>query len=473
MERAKNQGDYASLNDWLDLSRLVLKKIDDERLSGHSEESLNSEMAASLLNSSIVFCNVIVSGEEAAIGLKYDEENMFAPMIIFLEKGAAAETLVRAAGDLGVAVVKNNLLAKNLASYGKAGSPVPEASYRDVSLALTRSNSLGGGGRSKVYGQRRRNILVEVPRPISLEMGESLYSLTGEEPGRKKLLADALEIIRKKLVKLLGFNIGNFRISKNSELKTDEYRILFKGLEAGQGRLELGWYVASIPEMMTKAENVSAAARAASSLLIRHIDEIIQCRAGELLGRDEVDAILEAAEEKYPVVCAEVKSLLSLGIIREILQTLVSEHVSIRHIALILETLADWCNFGPAPSEVIVAQIRLALKRQICLDYTDDKLTLRVLTLEAELDKTIANYPSGISAENDGGPGAWLELISSALGRMEKKGYPPVILCSPRARFSLKEITRRELPYLAVLSYGEIPSDIKVEPLGEIGFGGD
>jgi len=51
---------------------------------------------------------------------------------------------------------------------------------------------------------------------------------------------------------------------------------------------------------------------------------------------------------------------------------------------------------------------------------------------------------------------------------MKEKGFPPVILCSPKARFPVKEATRRQLPELAVLSYLEIPSDISVEPVGEI-----
>ena len=92
-------------------------------------------------------------------------------MIVFLEKGASAAALIGSAENLGVPVVKNNLLAKNLSSYGKAGFPVPEASYRDVSLALTRSNSSAARRRSKVFGLSRRNIPLDNPRPVSLEMG--------------------------------------------------------------------------------------------------------------------------------------------------------------------------------------------------------------------------------------------------------------------------------------------------------------
>jgi len=441
------------------------------------EEKFTPEEAASIIDSCISFCDVIIKGKDRAVALKYDEENMFAPMIVFIERDATAEALVRAAGNLGISVVKNVALAKNISSYGKVGGAIPELSYRDVSLALARPGTERFGRRSREFKKSNQGIPSAPSRPISLELGASLFSLTGEGPGRDKFLAEPLNAIRKRLIRLFGIPIPVFRVFRNRKLKNDEYRILFKGLEAGRGRLELGWYAGegsadnwplgsaqtAIPDLMKDPENLKGAAKAASSALVRHTDEIIKRRGPELLGRDEVEAILDAAEEKYPVVTGEVKSLLSLGIIREILQSLVSEQVSIRHIAVILETLADWGNFGPAPSDLIIEQIRQSLKRQICLEYADDRLTLRVLTLEPKLEKRIVDFSADSSQGED-----WAEIVFPAVRGMEEKGFPPVILCSPKARSPLKEATRKKLPELAVLSYIEIPSDISVEPLGEI-----
>jgi len=428
-----------------------------------NQNEFSPEAAASVFNSCIRFCDVIITGKEAAIGLKYDEENMFAPMVVFLEKGASAEALVWAAGNLGVPIIKNIALAKNLASHCKAGDAITEASYRDVSLALVKLDSSRFQRKPPASGNDRLGLPIKIPRPLSLEMGSSLFALTGEEPGRDKLLAQPLNTIRKKLIRLLGISLPPFRISRSAKLKDDEYRILFKGLEAGRGRLELGWYDTAIPEIISKSENISLAAKFATSSLVRHAEEIIEQRAPELLGRDEVEAILDAAEEQYPVVTGEVKGLLSLGIIREILQGLVSEQVSIRHIAVILETLADWGSFGPVPSDLIIERIRQSLKRQICMEYADDRLTLRVLTLDPKLERKIVDQSQDNPLLED-----WTETITGAARGMKERGFPPVILCSPKARFSVKEATRKQLPELAVLSYLEIPSDIIVEPVGEI-----
>ncbi|MCL2069675.1 MAG: FHIPEP family type III secretion protein [Treponema sp.] len=435
------------------------------------EEKFTPDTSASILNSCVLFCDLVIVGSESAIGLKYDEENMFAPMIVFLEKDAAAEALVRAAENLGVSIVSNSLLAKNLISYGKAGEAIPEASYRDVSMALSRSVPHRSRPR-RSFGKGRQSIPVKVPRPLSVELGASFFALTAEEPGRDVLLGEPLNALRKKLIRLLGFSIPAVRISLNSKLRDDEYRILFKGLEAGRGRLELGCCAG------IDFQDIQLAAKTASSVLVRHAAEIIQRRAAELLGRDEVEAILDAAEEKYPVVTGEAKSLLSLGIIRDILQSLVSEQVSIRHIAVILETLADWGSFGPAPSDMVIEQIRQSLKRQICLEYTDDRQCLRVLTLDPKLDKEFADHSLesrliGAESPSNSCPEDRVNLISSALQVLHDRGFPPVILCSPKARFLVKEATRRKVPELAVLSYLEIPADINIEPLGEIRLEGN
>ena len=492
IDKAKNDSDFSSLKDWLEIGNYVIKKFEEEKreenfitegdslsLSPESyENKFTPEAAASILNSSIVFCNVIISGSEAAIGLKYDEENMFAPMIVFLEKFESAAALVWAGENLGVPIVKNDLLAKNLLSYGKAGASVPEACYRDVSLALARS-SLAGQKRLHRNSKRARlSGTVKITSPLYVEMGERLYTLSGEEPGRKILLITHLDALRLKLENLLGIKMPQFRIIKNQELDPDTYIIFFKGLEAGRGRLELSWY-SGLQQMIVRNENLKTAAKSAMSIIIKHVKDVINLRSPELLGRDEVDAILEAAEEKYPIVCSEARSLVSLGMIRDILQNLVSEQVSIKPIAVILETIADWSSFGPAPIETIIEQIRLSLKRQICLDYANERLVLKVLTINADMEKLFLDYSLGISSdaseetEGTGGIDDCVNTISLEADKMKEMGYPPVILCTPRIRFILRECTRKKIPSLAVLSYLEILKDIKVEPVNEIKLNGN
>ena len=461
-------------------------------------ESEDTEALVSILNASILFSDIFVSGKETIVGLKYDEENMFVPMIVIIEREAAADILLRFAEEAGVPVVNNIMLAKNLASYGKAGESIPESCFRDVSLAFARFGSGAQKRRQQLPEQRAKHRSIpklKPERPICLELGESIFMLIAESESEEAFLIKPLADIRKNLLRLLGFSIPGIRFMPNPKLKGDEYRILFKGLEAARGKLDLGWYslhnahddkgiapsspcAAPMPEtcalvMMNEPANLKAAAEAISAMIIRHVGKVLQRRTPELLGRDEVQAILDTAEEKYPVVTGEVKSFFTLGLIREILQALVSERVSIRHMAIILETLADWAGFGPAPKEIMVEQVRQALKHQICLEYTDDKLTLHVITLDGETEKSVINH-----AMIDDGDTAALsssdferqltEAVTGALHTIKTKGFPPVILCSPRARVPVREITRKELPDLAVLSYIEVPHDVTVKPVAEV-----
>ena len=483
VKKAENLKDADALKNWLELGASALEKFGNGPVT---EEIFSTDAAFSLLKSGILLCDVIISGDDSAAGLKYNDENMFTPMIIFLEKNSTALALIRAAENLNVPVIRNPALAKNLSSYGKAGENIPDACIRDVSIVFTRLVSAKPLWHSRGTVKSRRRFPLKMPPPLLLELGQSLYALLGEAPGREKLLVEPLEAIRKRLNNLLGFGIQSFRIIKSTISGKDEYKIFFKGMEAGRGRVELGWYTAPhlndkqqfiIPDITNNPEIRSGAAKAASHSIIDHVNNIVLKRAPELLGRDEVDAILNAAEEKYPVVTGEVKSLLSLGIIREILQSLVSEQVSIRHIITILETLADWGSFGTSPCEMIIEQIRQSLKRQICLDYTDEGMKLRVLSLESGLEKEIEDASPSLldetgksGAENSEEEERLSNLIYGAVKAIP--GKRPVILCSPKTRPLVKEVTRRKLPQLAVLSYLEIPSDVNVVPLGEIGLDG-
>jgi flagellar biosynthesis protein FlhA len=411
-------------------------------------------------------CDVlIVNRGQSAVGLCYDEENMFVPIIAVLERGIMATALIDAAENLGIPVVENAMLAENLISYGRLGESVPDLCFREVAAAIARF--FPRKNRRPVF--RRKGRTAPKPRPLKVELGEAVRCFLDESGGIVPLLAEPLDGIRKRLQRLLGYSLPLIKISGNGKLKGSEYRILFKGIEAGRGRLDLGWFVSA--DLGFPPDLLEIAAEAGAGIILRHAREIALRRAPDLLGRDEVQAILDAAEEKYPVVTGEVKSFLSLGSIRDILRSLIGEQVSIRHMPVILETLADWGSFGPTPSEVIIEQIRSSLKRQICQEYADDRQILRVLTLDSKLEQRFADriIPREGEEKNSGSSwDEWMEAFSPAIRGMEERGLPPIILCSPASRSWVKEITRKKFPDLAVLSYVEIPPDMNVEPVGEI-----
>ena len=74
-----------------------------------------------------------------------------------------------------------------------------------------------------------------------------------------------------------------------------------------------------------------------------HIKETIKRNAAELLGRQEVQTLLDKFKETNPKVIEElIPNLMNLGKVQKVLQNLLKEQISIRDLRTILETLADY-----------------------------------------------------------------------------------------------------------------------------------
>ena len=208
-------------------------------------------------------------------------------------------------------------------------------------------------------------------------------------------------------------------------------------------------------------------------MIATHLTEIIKRRADEILGRQEVQKMIDSLKKDYPAVVDEVMQNFKLGEIVKVLQGLLREQVSIRNMVVILETLAD-CGGITKKTDVLIERVRQALGRQICQQYADEKQILHVLTIEQPfLEKMLES-----KADTTQGPVAmldpvsyrkWMAAVSSAIASARNKGYNyPVLLCPETVRSLVKNSIERELPGVIVLSTAEITSDVKLEVLGEI-----
>ena len=289
------------------------------------------------------------------------------------------------------------------------------------------------------------------------------------------------------------------RIIDNMRLEPSEYCFKIKGVEVARGKIRMGWYLGinpggvseeipgertvdptfGLPAVWISEENRDRAERAGytvvdpPAIIATHLTEVIKKHAAEILGRQEVQGIMDALRKDYPAVIDEAAKVCSLGEVQKVLQGLLREQVSIRNTIVILETLAD---FRPITSDVsiLVEKVRQALGRQICLQYADENKTLHVLTVEPSLAQKIVE--SRIDTVN--GPMAalepseqrmWIRSLIQAVTTVQKSGFLPIVLApEASARILIKNSTDREIPDLVVLSIPEISKDIKVEVIGEI-----
>ncbi len=332
--------------------------------------------------------------------------------------------------------------------------------------------------------------------PLSLELGYGLIPLVDKDQGAE--LLDRITRIRREKALDLGLVVPRIRIIDNMRLEPSEYCLKIKGVEVGRGTIRIGHYLAinpggekeelpgektvdpafGLPALWITEENREPAEREgytvvdSPSIIATHLTHIIERHASEILGRQEVQAILDTLKSDYPAVVSEVGDVLAVGEIQKVLQGLLQEQVSIRNTVSILETLAD---YGTVSKDIgfLIEKCRQALARQICLQYADEDKKLSVLTLQPELeqrliDSRLETAGGVIAALEPAEQRRWIETLSNAVREVQDRGEYPIILCSEAARPLVKSSSAREIPDLVVLSVPEITPDMKVEALGEI-----
>ena len=352
----------------------------------------------------------------------------------------------------------------------------------------------GGSGGEPAAGEIAPIVPLD---PLSLELGYALIPLVDKDKGAE--LLERITRIRREAALDLGLVAPRIRIIDNMRLEPSEYCFKIKGVEVARGKIRMGWYLGinpggvseeipgertvdptfGLPAVWISEENRDRAERSGytvvdpPAIIATHLTEVIKKHAAEILGRQEVQGIMDALRKDYPAVIDEAAKVCSLGEVQKVLQGLLREQVSIRNTIVILETLAD---FRPITSDVsiLVEKVRQALGRQICLQYADENKTLHVLTVEPSLAQKIVE--SRIDTVN--GPMAalepseqrmWIRSLIQAVTTVQKSGFLPIVLApEASARILIKNSTDREIPDLVVLSIPEISKDIKVEVIGEI-----
>ena len=132
----------------------------------------------------------------------------------------------------------------------------------------------------------------------------------------------------------------------------------------------------------------------ASTVIATHLSNVIQTHAHELLGHEEVQQLLNGLAKTAPRLVEDlVPKTLSLGVVVRVLQGLLAERVPIRNLRAIVETLAEHAPRTQDP-QVLQAQVRIALGRQIVQDIAGSGAELPVITLEPELEQLLQSSPA-------------------------------------------------------------------------------
>ncbi|MBQ6004964.1 MAG: flagellar biosynthesis protein FlhA [Selenomonadaceae bacterium] len=351
--------------------------------------------------------------------------------------------------------------------------------------------------KEKTEATRPENIisLLQVD-PMELEIGYSLIPLV--DTGQGGDLLDRIVMIRRQCALELGLVVPTIRIRDNIQIKPNAYIIKLKGMEIARGELMLDHFLAmnsgtvfeEIPGIETvepafglpalwipegqreQAELNGYTVVDAVSVLATHLTEIIKQHASEILGRQETQNLVDnLAKSNRGLVDEVVPELLGIGEIQKVLSNLLSERVSIRDMATIMEVLADYAR-ATKDTEILTEYVRHAMARQITHQVVQGD-TLPCVTLDPALENRIVgaiqrtDHGSYVSLD----PESMRRMVNSVTTEVEKlanAGYPAVILTSPAVRLYFRKLIERSVQGLTIVSHAEIDQSVEIQILGVI-----
>jgi flagellar biosynthesis protein FlhA len=333
--------------------------------------------------------------------------------------------------------------------------------------------------------------------PLEFEVGYGLIPLVDREQGGEFL--DRVRSIRRQFAVDMGLVIPPIHIRDNLQLNSAEYQILLKGVKVASAELMVNHYLAMDPGDVTRKitgietrepsfdlpaiwipEAKKEESRLAGytvvdnvTVMATHLTEILRKHLAELLGRQEVQSLLDNLSRSYPKAVEElVPNLLSLGGVQKVLQNLLRERISIRDMLTIVESLADYAPLTKDP-ELLTEYVRHKLSRSIVSPYMGEDGVLKLITMAQDVDDILAK---GIQKTEHGSyfsidPKVADPIIASIKEEAEKamaKNIQPILLTSPTLRRHLKQLVEHFVPSLIVLSQSELLSDMRFQSIGEV-----
>ncbi|MCB9775073.1 MAG: flagellar biosynthesis protein FlhA [Nitrospiraceae bacterium] len=335
---------------------------------------------------------------------------------------------------------------------------------------------------------------VTPPDLLELHVGYGLVPFVDQAQGGE--LLERIRAIRRQTALDMGFVVPAVHIRDNLQLKPHEYNILLKGIQVAKGELVPRHLLAINPGHAKKglqgkpgkdpcfglpavwiaptekerAQMDGYTVVDGPAIIATHMTEFIKTNGHELLGRQEVQNLLDNLAKTYPKVVDDlIPTQISLGAVVRILKNLLRERVSIRDLRTILETVADYTTQSKDP-DTLTEYARQNLSRTISSQYANPDGLLQVISLDPVLDRRLmeAMRPSG-NGEQGGLPPSLLNQVivsvRQAIERVVSQGYQPVLLCSQSIRSQLYRLVSPGVHALAVLSPNELDPKTQIQAI--------
>ncbi|MDD4884021.1 flagellar biosynthesis protein FlhA [Sulfuricurvum sp.] len=332
---------------------------------------------------------------------------------------------------------------------------------------------------------------------LELTLGYQLIRLADSSQGGD--LLERIRSMRRKIASDFGFLMPQVRIRDNLHLKPNQYEILLKGVNIGDGLIQPDRFLAmdsgmAISEIEGEPTKEPAFGLDAywiapdlkedaiingytvvdpATVISTHMSELVKKYAEELLTRQETQALIEKIKNDYPVVVDDLLKVANIGLIQRVFKALLHERIPLKDMITILETMADVAEYTKSV-DIITEHVRAKLSRIITQLYTGPDGIIRLLTFDTMSEQKMlekSQERDGVKQLllNVGEINGLIQATSAKATELLQKGVSPIIIIvDPKLRRPLAEIYERFSLDIVTLSHAEIDSNAKFEVLGSI-----
>ena len=333
--------------------------------------------------------------------------------------------------------------------------------------------------------------------PISVQIGYGLVEMVDEDAGGP--LVNRITSIRKQVSKTLGFVVPPVRIRDDLSLKANQYRIRIGQTIVGEdeafpnrklaipgenSRIELDGQPVKDPtfgmdaiwirnEQEAEAEANNYVVVAPEAVIATHLSSLVYKYAGELIGQDDVQSLLDNLSQTRPnLVESVVPKIVPLHDLTGILRLLLKERVPVSDLRRILEVLPPLSARNLSIEETAEA-LRPELASLLIQQVAPLNTPLPVITFEGELEHMLINMqrqsPEGELILDTELAQRLLENLTRVNEQLSAEGRQAVVVVSPIIRRSLASIIRQHIDDIIVIAFSELPETRKVDVVATIG----
>ena len=334
---------------------------------------------------------------------------------------------------------------------------------------------------------------------LKLELGYGLLSLVKEDETGTDRLTEQIKALRRQLALELGFVMPPVRILDNMQLEPNDYKVRIKEVEAGAGQIFANQLMVMDPygnpidlpgnhtteptfglpatwiepALRDEAELRGLSIIDPSTVISTHLTEILKANVADLLSYANVQSLLSGLpKDQQKLVEDLVPGLITVSGLQRVLQSLLTERISIRDLSSILEAVAEIAGNGRSVA-AITEHVRSRLARQICAANLGPDGNLPLLTLSPQWERDFAEAMAGDGdnrhlAMAPSKLQQFIGAVQSAFERAAQQGELPVLITSPSIRPHVRSIIERFRPQTVVMSQNEVHPRIRLKTVGSV-----